>query len=83
MAAILKHELHRLLVDGIKYERIAGARRRGRVGDAALQERGADQLPDRACRSNQSVYEYVVYDSEVEREFAQQARRSARTSSCS
>ena len=37
VAAILKHELHRLLVDGIKYERLpaAGA---DSSGDAALQE---------------------------------------------
>ena len=69
VAAILKYELHRLLVDGIKYERIDGSRLGSRMGDAALQERGADQLPD-GLQVNKSVYEYVVYDSEVEREFA-------------
>ena len=72
VAAILKYELHRLLVDGIKYERIDGAGAERRMGDAALQERGADQLPDGAARWTSSVYEYVVYDSEVEREFARQ-----------
>ena len=34
-----------------------------------------------ALQVKKSVYEYVVYDSEVEREFAKQARRSATTSS--
>ncbi len=38
VASILKYELHRLLVDGIKYERIARFRIGSRVGDAALQE---------------------------------------------
>ena len=43
--SILKHELHRLLVDGIKYERLPDGAA-CRLGDAALQERGAHQLSD-------------------------------------
>ncbi len=71
VAAILKDELHRLLVDGIKYERIAS----GRV-DAAWEmllfknEELIDHLT--ALQVDKSVYEYVVYESEVEREFAKQ-----------
>lgn len=49
VAAILKHELHRLLVDGIKYEKIDGSGGDSGVGNAAFQERGADQLPDRSA----------------------------------
>ncbi len=69
VARILKHELHHLLVDGIKYEKIPGT-----GSDAAW-----DQMLFRneefinylaAVQVNKSVYEYVVYDSEVEREFA-------------
>ncbi len=69
VAAILEHELHRLLVDGIKYERI-----RGDGTDAAWEmllfknEELINYLD--ALRVNNSVYEYVAYDSEVEREFA-------------
>jgi type III restriction enzyme len=69
VARILKYELHRLLVDGIKYERIEGT-----GPDAAY-----DQMLFRneelinylsALEVKNSIYDYVVYDSEIEREFA-------------
>lgn len=69
IARILKHELHRLLVDGIKYERIAGS-----GADAEWEmmlfknEEFINYLT--ALKVNHSVYEYVVYESEVERDFA-------------
>jgi type III restriction enzyme len=69
VAAILKHELHRLLVDGIKYERLPG-----NGADAEWEmllfknEELVNYLTTLAVKK--SVYEYVVYDSEVEREFA-------------
>jgi type III restriction enzyme len=69
VASILKHELHRLLVDGIKYERIDGS-----GSEAAWEMRffKHEELINylNALRVNRSVYEYVVYESEVEREFA-------------
>ncbi|TDA68683.1 MAG: type III restriction endonuclease subunit R [Clostridia bacterium] len=69
VASILKCELHRLLVDGIKYERIDG------IGAAAEWEMllfKNEELINylTALQVNKSVYEYIVYDSEVEREFA-------------
>ena len=73
VAAILKHELHRLLVDGIKYERMPAM-----APDAEWEmvlfknEELVNYLT--ALQVKKSVYEYVVYDSEVEREFAAQAR---------
>jgi type III restriction enzyme len=70
VAAILKHELHRLLVDGIKYERID---RHGSGAEWGMLLFKNEELINylSAVRVNHSVYEYVVYDSEVEREFAQ------------
>jgi type III restriction enzyme len=69
VASILKHELHRLLVDGIKYERIDGS-----GSEAAWEMRlfKHEELINylNALRVNRSVYEYVVYDSEIERAFA-------------
>lgn len=70
VATILKYELHRLLVDGIKYERIDG------IGSAAEWEMllfKNEELINylTALEVNKSVYEYVVYESEVERKFAQ------------
>jgi type III restriction enzyme len=69
VAATLKSELHRLIVDGIKYERIS-------TGDPDFewqmelfnQEEIIDYLS--AIQVKHSIYEYIVYDSEVEREFA-------------
>ena len=69
VAAILKHELHRLLVDGIKYERIDGS---GSEAEWEMLLFKNEELINylTALKVNNSVYEYVVYDSEVEREFA-------------
>ena len=69
VAAILKHELHRLLVDGIKYERIDGS---GPEAEWEMLLFKNEELINylTALKVNNSVYEYVVYDSEVEREFA-------------
>ena len=69
VAGLLKYELHRLLVDGIKYERIDG------VGSQAEWEMllfKNEELVNylTALPVKKSVYEYVVYDSEVERAFA-------------
>lgn len=69
VAGVLKYELHRLLVDGIKYERIAGS------GSGAAWEMMLFKNEElinylTALPVSKSVYEYVVYDSEVEREFA-------------
>jgi type III restriction enzyme len=70
VATILKQTLHRLIVDGIKYERLPTDR-----PDAAWEmvlfknEELINYLSARKVQK--SVYEYVVYDSEVERAFAQ------------
>jgi type III restriction enzyme len=69
VAAILKHELHRLLVDGIKYERLPG---NGADAEWEMLLFKNEELVNylTALQVKKSVYEYIVYDSEVEREFA-------------
>lgn len=69
VAAVLKHELHRLLVDGIKYEKLAGT---GPDAEWEMVRFQNEELIDylSALQVQKSVYEYVVYESEVEREFA-------------
>jgi len=69
VAAILKHELYRLLVDGIKYERIAGDGAEAAWEMVLFKNEELINYLD-ALRVNNSVYEYVVYDSAIEREFA-------------
>jgi type III restriction enzyme len=69
VASLLKHELHRLLVDGIKYEKISGATSESEWEMLRFKN---EELINylMALPVNKSVYEYVVYDSEIEREFA-------------
>ena len=69
IANILKHELHRLLVDGIKYEKIDGV---GSETEWEMLLFKNEELVNylNALAVNHSLYEYVVYESEVEKEFA-------------
>lgn len=69
VAATLKHEIHRLLVDGIKYERIGGP---GAESEWEMLLFKNEEIINylTALKVNHSVYDYVVYESEVEREFA-------------
>jgi len=69
--AKLRHELHRLLVDGIKYERVGGS---GAEAEWEMLLIKNEELVNylSALPVQSSVYEYVAYDSEVEREFARQ-----------
>jgi type III restriction enzyme len=69
VAHILKFELHRLLVDGIKYEKIGGS---GPEAEWEMMLFKNEELINylTALQVNHSLYEYVVYESEVEREFA-------------
>ena len=69
VASILKYELHRLLVDGIKYEKIDSS---GSEGEWEMLLFKNEEIVNylTALRVNNSLYEYVVYDSEVERAFA-------------
>ena len=69
VANILKYELHRLLVDGIKYERIGGG---GPETEWEMMLFKNEELISylTALQVQHSLYEYVVYDSEIEREFA-------------
>jgi type III restriction enzyme len=69
VAGIMKYELHRLLVDGIKYERIGGG---GPETEWEMMLFKNEELVSylTALQVQHSLYEYVVYDSEIEREFA-------------
>ena len=69
VAAILRHELHRLLVDGIKYERLPGDGADAQWEMLLFQNEELINYLS-ALQVEKSVYEYVVYDSEIEREFA-------------
>jgi type III restriction enzyme len=69
VASILKFELHRLLVDGIKYEKIGGS---GPESEWEMLLFKNEELVNLLSAEpvTKTPYEFVVYDSEVEREFA-------------
>jgi type III restriction enzyme len=71
VASIIKYELHRLLIDGIKYERIPGD---GSDSEWEMLLFKDEELINylTAEQVKHSVYEYVVYDSQIERAFALQ-----------
>lgn len=70
---IIQAELAKLVVDGIQYERIAGSvyelRELQKDGEEE-KDRFMDQLY-RVKNSGKSDFDYVVFDSEVERQFAE------------
>ena len=67
VASILRHELNRLIIDGIKYEKIEGEEFEMRLFET---EEIIGYLHNRLA-VGKSVYDAVVYDSEVERSFAE------------
>ena len=66
VASIISRELHRMMIDGIKYERIAEQEWSMRLFE---DEEVLSYLNNR-FEVEKSVYDAVVYDSEVERKFA-------------
>ena len=67
VAPLLKHELHRLLIDGIKYEKLPDLEYSMRL----FEEKEIISYLSNRLDVNHSVYDAVVYDSEVERQFAE------------
>jgi type III restriction enzyme len=69
VVGILKHELHQLIVDGIKYERIPTSEPDCEWRQELFKnEELINYLT--ALQVQHSLYDYIVYDSEVEHEFA-------------
>lgn len=69
-AKVINFELHRLLVDGIKYERIQGT---GHEAEWEMLRFENEEVINylSALKVNKAPHEYVVYDSDIEREFAE------------
>ncbi len=67
VSAILKQQLHKLIIDGIKYEKVGNAEYEMRLFE---DEEIMSYLNNR-LEVKHSVYDAVVYDSEIEREFAE------------
>jgi type III restriction enzyme len=69
MATIIKHELHRLLVDGIKYEKLVVDGKEDEWEMALFKNEEVINYLS-ALQVTKSTHEYVVYSSVIEYEFA-------------
>lgn len=69
VARILRYELHQLLVDGIKYERLSGPDSEWEM-TRFKEEEIVNYLT--SLQVMNSIYEYVEYDSQIERRFAEE-----------
>lgn len=69
VARILKHALHSLVVEGIKYEKLPAD---SRDGEWEMRRFESEELVNylSSVQVTKSIYPFVTYDSEVEREFA-------------
>jgi type III restriction enzyme len=67
VAAILKRELHKLMIDGIKYERLSDKEYSMRL----FEEKEIISYLNSRLEVQHSVYDAIVYDSEIERKFAE------------
>lgn len=71
VAGIVNRELHRMMVDGIKYERIGEQTWSMRL----FEEQEVLGYLNNRLDVKKSVYDAIVYDSEVERKFAEELDR--------
>lgn len=69
VASVIKYELHRLLIDGIKYEKLAKDADNSEWQMVLFKN---EELIDylNSLEVKKSIYEHIVYDSEIEKEFA-------------
>lgn len=69
VAAIIKKELHKLMINGIEYERLTIGETYYRMG--LFEDDDLKEYFEQCIRVQKSVFETVPYDSEVERRFAE------------
>ncbi len=64
---LIKRELHKLIIDGIKYEKIAGQEYEMRL----FEEKEIISYLNNLIEVKKSVYDAIEYDSEIEKRFAE------------
>ena len=67
VALLIKNELHKLVVDGIKYEKMAGQEYEMRL----FEETEIISYLNNLIEVKKSVYDAIEYDSEIEKRFAE------------
>lgn len=71
IVVIIKNELNRLMIEGIKYEKIAGEEYEMKL----FEQQEVLNYLDNLLESTKSVYDYIEYDSKIEKEFAKELER--------
>jgi type III restriction enzyme len=69
VAAIIKRELYKLMIDGIKYEKLTTGLTEWSM--ELIREQELKDYFEQCMAVNKSVYDRVIYDSEIERKFAE------------
>jgi type III restriction enzyme len=74
VASIIKRELYKLMVDGIKYEKISDKINEGKAewSMRLFREEELKECFEQCVSVQKSVFDQVIYESEVERRFAQE-----------
>lgn len=70
-AKLINRALHEMVVDGIKYEQIEGQYYEMRLFEEEEIEKYLSQLYEVQSKDDRTPYDYVLYESEVEREIAE------------
>ena len=68
VASILNRELHRLMIDGIKYEKLTTGHTEWSM--QLFRDEELREYLEQSLKVNNSVFDSVIYDSEIERRFA-------------
>jgi len=68
---IIRKELNQLMVEGIKYEKIAGEEYEMKL----FEQSEVLSYLDNLLESKKSVYDFIEYDSKIEKEFAKELER--------
>lgn len=68
VSAILKQQLHRLIIDGIKYEKLADSE----YQMSLFEDKEIVGYLNNRLEVKNSIYDAIVYDSELERKFAEE-----------
>lgn len=76
VAQLIRSELHKLMIDGIKYERLPGGEPEAEWDMRLFESKEIEAYLSNRLEVNHSIYDAIVYDSEVERRFAEELDRS-------
>lgn len=69
MASTINHELYRLMIDGIKYEKLTTGKTEWSM--LLIEKEELKDYFEQCIAVKKSVYDSVIYDSEIERKFAE------------